>query len=83
VVAKVGWHQGELFPRVGFIVTDFSKRAKNARIKCLREDVPVVPGAAWPQPKKKKGNHRGLREHREDLFVVRTLCVLRVLWYAK
>ncbi len=46
VVGKVEWHQGELFPCVGFIATNFSKRAKNARIKCLREDVPVVPGAA-------------------------------------
>lgn len=27
VVAKVEWHQGELFPRVGFIVVNFSKRA--------------------------------------------------------
>jgi len=26
------------------------------------------PGAAWPQPKKKRGNHRGHREHREDFF---------------
>ena len=24
VVAKVEWHQGELFPRVGFIVTNLS-----------------------------------------------------------
>ena len=24
VIAKVGWHQGELFPRVGFIVTNMS-----------------------------------------------------------
>ena len=29
VVAKVEWHQGELFARVGFIVTDLNKRAKN------------------------------------------------------
>jgi Transposase DDE domain group 1 len=29
VVAKVEWHQGELFPRVGFIVTNLSKSAKN------------------------------------------------------
>ena len=29
VVAKVEWHQGELFPRVGFIVTSLNKRAKN------------------------------------------------------
>jgi hypothetical protein len=29
VVAKVEWHQGELFPRVGFIVTDMSAKAKN------------------------------------------------------
>ena len=28
VVAKVEWHQDELFPRVGFIVTDLSGRAK-------------------------------------------------------
>jgi hypothetical protein len=29
VVAKVEWHQGELFARVGFIVTNLSKSAKN------------------------------------------------------
>ncbi|HUU28823.1 MAG TPA: IS1380 family transposase [archaeon] len=28
VVAKVEWHQGELFPRFGFIVTNMSARAK-------------------------------------------------------
>jgi len=28
VVAKVEWHQGELFPRVGFIVTNLSAKAK-------------------------------------------------------
>jgi len=29
VIAKVEWHQGELFPRVGFIVTNMSAKAKN------------------------------------------------------
>ena len=29
VVAKVEWHHDELFPRVGFIVTDLNRRAKN------------------------------------------------------
>jgi hypothetical protein len=29
VVAKVEWHYEELFPRVGFIVTDLNRRAKN------------------------------------------------------
>ena len=29
VVVKVEWHQGELFPRVGFIVTNLNKLAKN------------------------------------------------------
>jgi hypothetical protein len=29
VVAKVEWHRGELIPRVGFIVTNLSKNAKN------------------------------------------------------
>ena len=29
VVAKIEWHAGELFPRVGFIVTNLSKRSKN------------------------------------------------------
>jgi Transposase DDE domain group 1 len=28
VVAKVGWHSGELFPRVGFIVTNLKRPAK-------------------------------------------------------
>jgi hypothetical protein len=29
VVAKVEWHQGELFPRVGFIVTNLNSQVKN------------------------------------------------------
>jgi hypothetical protein len=29
VIAKVEWHQGELFPRVGFVVTNMSAKAKN------------------------------------------------------
>ena len=29
VVAKIEWHQGELFPRVNFIVTNLRRRAKN------------------------------------------------------
>ena len=29
VIAKVEWHMGELFPRVGFIVTNMSAEAKN------------------------------------------------------
>ena len=29
VVAKVEWHQGEFFPRVGFIVTNLNKHSKN------------------------------------------------------
>jgi hypothetical protein len=29
VIAKVEWHQGELYPRVGFIVTNMSRPAEN------------------------------------------------------
>ena len=29
VVAKVEWHAGELFPRVGFIVTNLARHSKN------------------------------------------------------
>ena len=29
VVAKIEWHQGELFPRVGFIVTNLNQQSKN------------------------------------------------------
>jgi len=32
VVAKVEWHQGELYPRVGFMVTNLSR--PNARLSC-------------------------------------------------
>jgi hypothetical protein len=28
VIAKVEWHRGELFPRIGFIVTNLSRSAK-------------------------------------------------------
>jgi hypothetical protein len=31
VVAKVEWHQGDLFPRVGFIVTNMSAKAVNVK----------------------------------------------------
>ena len=30
VVTKIEWHAGELFPRVGFIVTNLTKHSKNA-----------------------------------------------------
>ena len=30
VIAKIEWHRGELFPRVGFIVTNMSARAQGA-----------------------------------------------------
>jgi hypothetical protein len=29
VIAKVEWHLGELYPRVGFIVTNMSRPAEN------------------------------------------------------
>jgi Transposase DDE domain group 1 len=29
VIAKVVWHPGELYPRVGFIVTNMSRPAEN------------------------------------------------------
>ena len=29
VVAEVEWHMGELFPRVGFIITNLNAKAKN------------------------------------------------------
>ena len=32
VVAKIEWHRGELFPRVGYLVTNLSWRSKN-RVK--------------------------------------------------
>jgi len=31
VVAKVEWHQGDLFPKVGFIVTNMSAKAVNVK----------------------------------------------------
>jgi hypothetical protein len=33
VIAKVEWHQGELYPRVGFIVTNISRPAENVVAK--------------------------------------------------
>ena len=29
IIAKIEWHAGELFPRVGFIITNLSRAAKN------------------------------------------------------
>jgi Transposase DDE domain group 1 len=36
VVAKVEWHQGELYPRVGFIVTNLTRPAKGVVRSGLR-----------------------------------------------
>jgi hypothetical protein len=29
VIAKAEWHPGELYPRVGFIITPMARRAEN------------------------------------------------------
>jgi len=42
VVAKVEWHQGELYPRVGFIVTNLTR--PNARVVKFYSRFPVI---AW------------------------------------
>jgi hypothetical protein len=34
VIAKVEWHPGELFPRVGFIVTNLTRAAKKVVAFC-------------------------------------------------
>ena len=39
IVAKVEWHPGELYPRVGFIVTNLARRAERV--------VPSTTSAAW------------------------------------
>lgn len=46
-IAKVEWHPGELYPRVGFIVTNLSRpanRASTAKIKTPIMDALVVVG---------------------------------------
>ena len=44
VVAKVEWHQGELFPRVGFIVTNLNWRAKHV-VRFYNGEVPPSSGS--------------------------------------
>jgi hypothetical protein len=36
IIAKVEWHQGELFPRVGFILTNMSAQAKKVVRFCTK-----------------------------------------------
>ena len=52
VVAKVEWHPGELYPRVGFIVTNLSRptervvafyNQRGTAEQWIKEDTPVVP----------------------------------------
>jgi hypothetical protein len=51
VVAKVEWHNGELFPRVGFIVTNLANLRRTRRVGFisrkrgfqLQTEVPHVP----------------------------------------
>jgi hypothetical protein len=38
VVAKVEWHPGELYPRVGFIVTNLSRPAERVAINREQND---------------------------------------------
>ena len=40
VVAKVEWHAGELFPRVGFIVTNLTKQSKYVTFQLAEVAVP-------------------------------------------
>ena len=57
VIAKVEWHPGELYPRVGFIVTNMSRAAENvASASCTDCSSSEAPGAgttiaATPSPK--------------------------------
>ncbi len=51
VVAKVEWHQGELFPRVGFIVTNLTWRSKRV--------VKVHNGRGTAEQWIKEGKERG------------------------
>jgi hypothetical protein len=50
VVAKIEWHAGELFPRVGVIVTNLNKHSKNVVKFCNEEELraPDDPEAAKP-----------------------------------
>jgi len=44
VVAKIEWHAGELFPRVGFIVTNLTKQSKNV-VKFYNGMVAALPSS--------------------------------------
>ena len=44
VIAKVEWHAGELFPRIGFIVTNMSAKAKNIVRFYNKRASPSCPG---------------------------------------
>jgi hypothetical protein len=53
VVAKIEWHAGELFPRVGFIVTNLNQHSKN--VVNLRANKPIdakkLPDTQHPRRK--------------------------------
>jgi len=44
VIAKVEWHQGELYPRVGFIVTNLTRPAERvvAFSSSVRRKLPIL-----------------------------------------
>ena len=66
VVAKVEWHQGELFPRVGFIVTNLSyPPLRECPRPSYREQTPMF---SWhpPHPERRSIGPTGAREHRAE-----------------
>ncbi len=65
VVAKIEWHAGELFPRVGFIVTNLRWKSSNV-VKCYNK-----PGTAeqWIKEGKYALNWTRLSCH--DLLIIR------------
>src|SRR5262249_29149376 len=46
VVVKIAWHAGDMFPRVGFLVTNLEGRAQ--KVVCFKRD---RPGGSRPSPR--------------------------------
>jgi hypothetical protein len=53
VIAKVEWHPGELYPRVGFIITNLSRPA----------EIPSAPRVGLAGRSKKPENSRQFGRH--------------------
>ena len=73
MIAKVEWHPGELYPRVGFVVTNMSRPAERRSLwKAARPAAPVPAPALREASPTNRPNSDGLGRKLDDAILALT-----------